>query len=346
MQVTGAGDHIPWYSRATLKHAYNSRAIIIAPDYPLGPEANYHDICFALRDFLRFYRMDGCFLEEQEHWTEWLISQIKKKITINRDNLFIEGESAGGHATITALFDNARKANKFKLPVKVVLLRYPMIKHYKRSPPLSEEIAFMGRKFTMKQIKEQAQDITKQILEIETMQIGDQTGFMRTRSKGFSPQYMWPAPVLSLSGQWQWMFQREHGAGALRPTKATEVKNLDCLERAKKMVDEVEHKFLPPIVMHHAPDDLNCPYDDTKVFKDRLHDYYPTQYPRKKDDKDTLTDERVHLIPVTNLVEKDGKRDNPSTEVGHGYDYWQLDEPFITMSYSHVKRYWPTGEVV
>ena len=343
-QVTGAGDHIPWYSRSMLNHAYNNKAIVIAPDYPLGPEANYTDISKAMSDFLRFYRMDGCFEDGVDNWTEWLTKETDKSFTIDRNNLFIEGESAGGHAAVTALFHNARSKKEFRLPIKAVFLRYPMIKHYKREEPANRVLDFMGHQYPMAVVNEKAQALKKEILKLEDMKVGDtddnRRGYVRTRTKGYAPQYMWPAPLLSITGEWQWLFQREHGLGNVEG-KAGEPKNLDAVEKVERLAVTVDHESFPPIVIHHGVDDPNCPFENTKAFKEALHKHFPTRYPKRKDEKDEVTDERVYLIPVTELMEKDGIEKNHSGKVGHGYDYWQLKEPFILQSYDHVKRFWP-----
>jgi acetyl esterase/lipase len=325
--VTGAGDHIPWYSQSALRHAYKNKAIVIAPDYPLGPEANYEDIFTALRDFLTFYKLDGCFEPGHKHWTQWLNSQIYK------DNIFIEGESAGGHAIITALFLNAEKARDFKLPIKVVMLRYPMIGHYKRTFPVTAngKMGFMNAEFDKDEVNEYAKGIKEAILRLETMTAGGQTGFVGTRTKGYAPEYMWAAPVLTIAGEWKGLFQRSHGGKKPEPD---EIHNLDCLECVVKMRFSVDPELLPPIVIHHGHDDVNCPFADTLEFKKLLQGTFPDRY--------LPGDKMVRVIKVTMLQEPDGvKGREPSKAVGHGYDYWQENELFQTESFGFVSRFWP-----
>jgi hypothetical protein len=114
-------------------------------------------------------------------------------------------------------FTNANKDNGFKLPIKVVFLRYPMIKHYKRAEPVYGVLEFIDHKFPMAVVKDKAQAIKKEILKFEDLKVGDtdddRRGYVRTRTKGYAPQYMWPSPLLSITGEWQWLFQREHGLG-------------------------------------------------------------------------------------------------------------------------------------
>jgi acetyl esterase/lipase len=331
--VTGAGDHIPWYSQSALRHAYKNKAIVIAPDYPLGPEANYNDIFTALRDFLIFYKTDGCFEPGQKHWTEWLKTQIKKDITIEKDNIFIEGESGGGHAIITIIFLNAEKDLDFKLPIKDVMLLYPMIRHYKRYYPITTngKMPFMNAEFGKEEVYEYAKGIREAVHRLETMTIGDQTGFVRTRTKGYAPEYMWAAPVLTIAGEWKGLFQRSHG---VKKSESDEIYNLDCLERVVRMEGLVDPDLLPPIVVHHGHDDANCPIADTIEFKELLHDNYPDRYP--------MGDEMVRLIKVLELQEPDGmKGEEPSKAVGHGYDYWQENEAFQIECFKFVSRFWP-----
>jgi acetyl esterase/lipase len=331
--VTGAGDHIPWYSQSALKHAYKNKAIVIAPDYPLGPEANYEDIFTALGDFLTFYKLDGCFEPGHKHWTQWLKSQIKKDITIDKDNIFIEGESAGGHAIITTLFLNADKDLDFKLPIKAVMLRYPMIGHYSRTFPITTngKMGFMNAEFDKDEVNEYAKGIKEAIHRLETTTVGGQTGFVRTRTKGYAPEYMWAAPVLTIAGEWKGLFQRSHGGEKSKPD---EIYNLDCLERVVKMRVSVDPELLPPIVIHHAADDANCPIADTAEFKEILQGTFPDRY--------LPGDEMVRVIKVIQLEEPDGiKGKEPSKAVGHGYDYWQENEPFQLECFKFVSEFWP-----
>jgi acetyl esterase/lipase len=336
-QITGASDHIPWYSQSLLKHAYRRKAITIAPDYPLGPEANYHDIYNAVRDFLNFYTKDGCFVPGETRWTEWLKKEIGKQIVIDKEDILIDGESAGGHVAVTAIFMNASRDQGFGLRIKAAMLRYPMIKHYTRLMP--NEFSFMGEVFTEEDMYGYAKQLKDEIEKLETLEIGSKIGFVRMRSKGCAPQYMWAAPLLSLTGEWKGLFQRVHGK--THTQQRNELWSWDCVERVSELHSQVTHGLLPAIIMHHGVDDANCPFKDTEEFKNRLHELYASRYPSLKSEDDKDTDERVHLIPVRELTEQDGVKGKHSAQVGHGYDYWQENESFQITCFKLVDKYWP-----
>jgi hypothetical protein len=197
----------------------------------------------------------------------------------------------------------------------------------------------MGIDFTKPDLDMHAQRLKDEITKIETLTIQGQTGFMRTRCKGYAPEYMWSAPLLSLTGQWTWMFQRDHGRLATTVSvNDTAPWNYDCLERARELCMVVDHEALPPLVVHHAVDDANCAFADTEEFKEVLYECYPSRYPR---DKCKDGEGMVWLVPVTELRERDGVVGNVSTVVGHGYDYWQVGEPFQKACYDFVAKYWP-----
>lgn len=238
------------------------------------------------------------------------------------------------------MFLNAAIENAQPLPLKAVFLRYPMLKHYKRTFPTDgTKVGFMDGKYSEGEIEEYEKKLKAELLRLEQVKSLHQTGFVRTRTKGYAPAYMWAAPLLSLTGDWQWMFQRAHKAGADQAIDKTTPWNYDSLDRVEKMHDKVNHAFLPPIIMHHAPDDTNCLYADTQQFKDLLHQYYPAQYPQGS------SDEKVLLVEVEELTSHpevlNGKKENPNV-VGHGYDYWQDDEPFQVKCYGRVSKYWPS----
>jgi hypothetical protein len=286
------------------------------------PEGNGCDIYHALRDFLTFYKHDGCFVSGKRHWTDWLKEKMPNEVTINKEAIFIEGESAGGNAIITTIFMNADKEENFKLPIKVVMLRYPMIKHYLRKC-ITDNVPFMTGTYTKDELKEFVRQLTAEINNIEKV------GFMRTRSKGYAPAYMWAAPVLSVTGEWQDIFQRVHGKE--NTWERNEKWSWDCLERAVNMHDKVDPDLLPSIIIHHGHDDLNCSFEDTENFKTLLQKHYPRTYP---------DDDRLKLIKVEMLLEKDGVEGKVSTEVGHGYDYWQDKEPFQLECFKFVNKHW------
>jgi hypothetical protein len=99
------------------------------------------------------------------------------------------------------------------------------------------------------------------------------------------------------------------------------------------MKSELDLAHLPPIVIHHGKDDKNCPFEDTEKFKEPLHQNYPIAYPLG------TNDERILLVKVEKLT---GHSALPKkTDVRHGYDYWQTDEPFQIECYGRVSRYRP-----
>ncbi|KAH7339227.1 Alpha/Beta hydrolase protein [Pyrenochaeta sp. MPI-SDFR-AT-0127] len=310
-------DHIPWYSKASLEHAKRHKAVVIAPDYPLGPEANYKDISDAIQDFLRFYKDDGCFEKDEQHWTQWLTKRINiAGITLDKDRVFIEGESAGGQAVITALFLNADKLNGTKLKIKSALLRYPMIEDYQRSWTIAgKSLTYMGKRFSKDDIDQQARLIAKEITFLENMDL------CPTRSKGYAPQYMSSAFLLSAStsGLWKWAFTRQHGLRHNIAGGSKDPDYADSLGRAVLQKETTEHEYLPPIYMYHGHDDTNCPFQETDCFKKVLIALYPTRYVESK---------TIHLEKVT--------------DVGHGFDY-DLDadrEEFVRKAYCWIDNFW------
>jgi hypothetical protein len=95
---------------------------------------------------------------------------------------------------------------------------------------------------------------------------------------------------------------------------------------------ELDSAHLPSIMIHHGKDDKNCPLKDTEKFKESLHQNYQTAYPR------VANDERNSLVKVEKFT---GHPALPKkTDLGHGYDYWQTDEPFQIECYGRVSRYW------
>jgi len=64
----------------------------MAPEYPLAPEANYKDIVESIRDFLNWYKEDGCFESDYTSLTRWLHDQDKlkgKHFTIDKDRVYV-----------------------------------------------------------------------------------------------------------------------------------------------------------------------------------------------------------------------------------------------------------------
>jgi hypothetical protein len=208
-----------------------------------------------------------------------------------------------------------------------------MIKHYTRTYPVTEtgKITFMNAAFGKDEIYAYAKGMKNEIARLESITVRDRTGFVRTRTKGYAPEYMWASPVLTIAGEWKGMFQRVHGTALAH--EDDEPWSWDCLERVERMKGLVDEEWLPPIVAHHAHDDTNCPVKDTWEFKELLHDTFPGRYP--------VGDEMVKVIEVKQLQESDGvKGKEPSTAVGHGYDYWQENEPFQIECFDFVSRFW------
>ena len=270
MQCTGANDFIPWLSVASLAHAHRKKAIIIAPDYPLGPEGNYQDIVQSIKDFLDFYKKDVCFEEGIGTWSGWLLSKIdKEEVSLDLKRIYVEGESAGGLAAATALFLNADKKDGTQLKISVALLRYPMIEHYARE--YQESLAFVGVKYPKGVLEDQADKILEARRELEEL------GLLPTRGRSSAPQCMSAAFLLSVLGRWKESFQRQHKGQAL--TDRFDI--MDGLERAKASVDRVDHELLPPIFMYHGEKDTNCAHESTTKFRDILVAKYSDRYTNK-----------------------------------------------------------------
>jgi acetyl esterase/lipase len=327
-------------------HARRKGAIIIAPDYPLGPEGNYADICDSIRDFLRWYKENGYFKDEtdskSESWQKWITKKIDKtNITIDKDRVYVEGESAGGHAAVMALWINAAHDGP-KLSIKSCLLRYPMLAHYARGFPKDKgKIVYMGESFTPSDVTKRAHDVVAAIDELE------EWGLVPTRSKGYAPQYMSATFLLSLTKLWQPVFQRKHGKkigsrGTIDPSVPD---YMDCLDRVDKCVNSVDHNYLPPIGMYHGVQDTNCPIENTRIFQSILKEKYPV-YQKKNA---VFLHEVSYLNWKYSLVQagKGGAKKADFTwqridKVEHAFDY-DLDiarEPFLQDTYATIDEFW------
>lgn len=309
----------------------------------MGPEANYRDILRAVKDFLRWYKEDGYFKADKEdqekHWKSWLLKRINAAgVELDTESVYVEGESAGGAVAVTALWANADKKTGTHLPIKAALLRYPMIAHYKRDfPPNNASLVYMGKEFTRAQVEEQAQAISD---EVENL---DWALMMPMRMKGYAPQYMSGAFLLSTTKLWQKLFQRTHEVdylnthGRVGPPYNEDL--YDSIARAEFLSGHVNHDLLPPIVMYHGYDDTNCPIADTEMFKSFLVKYYPSRYV----DGDTVV-----LHTVTQLEGKltlNHKKEIvrvTSKPVGHGFDYdlERKREPFLKEAYGKIQNFW------
>ncbi|KAF2818503.1 alpha/beta-hydrolase [Ophiobolus disseminans] len=305
----GANDFAPWLSVASLAHARRKKAIIIAPNYPLGPEGNYKDIVESINDFLKFYNEDFCFEKGIDKWTEWLSRQIGiAELSFRCDRVFIEGESAGGLAAAIALFLNADKKTGTQLNISVALLRYPMVEHYARYFKDGEKIDFMNTKYEQGVLLDEVNKILKARDDLE------KSGYLPTRVSSAPPRCMPAAFLLSVEQLWKASFQRHHPG----QESADALDFIDGLERAQASADKVDHKLLPPIYMYHGNQDTNCDYKKTEEFAKILRDNYPSRYNQKN--------------AVMKIIE--GKL--------HGFDYGlkEEDEPFLQEAYKFIDTHW------
>ncbi|KAF2852554.1 alpha/beta-hydrolase [Plenodomus tracheiphilus IPT5] len=326
---TGAGDFVSWYSASSLAHAKAANAVIIAPDYPLGPEASYLEISMSIREFLRWYGEDGCFEAGFAGWRAWLASVsgqpgLEGCLKGGENSVLVEGESAGGHAAVTALFANA-EVGGVGVRIDVVFLRYPMIRHYARE--LTGSVNYMGVEFEKGQVVERAEAIKTAVEELERM------GLLATRSWDHPPRGMSGAFLLSITGMWKGMFQRHAGKGNDIDAK------MDGLERAVAYAGKVDENRLPAVVVYHGEKDTNCPVSDTREFCELLEKNYPKY----------VNGENIFLETVTRLeaqltwnVEKKELERTAVTDVAHAFDY-QLDrnkEKFLQDAFEHIDKFW------
>jgi acetyl esterase/lipase len=346
VQCTGAADFIPWYSQTAVQRAQQKKAIIIAPNYPLGPEGNYDDIYEAIYDFLKWYKEDGYFKKDAKDtdasWQDWLCGEIEKKgkkLTIAKEHVYVEGESAGAHAAVTAMWLNASTEYQFNIPIQAALLRYPMIAHYERTIKPGEQVPYIGGKHELAHVQERAKLVEDEILRLEGL------GIVPTCTKRSPPRGMAFAVFLSVSHRWQSLFQREHGESRLRGKQDVDEVDegmMDGVERAERCARFVNRDLLPPIYIYHGHDDGNCLPIDTEQFVDLLR--RPSLYEDRFQDDNTLC-----LDIVRHLNKK--PRWNPETkrleyvwtkEVGHGFDYYlsEEDEPFLKKAYDWVGSRW------
>jgi hypothetical protein len=110
---------------------------------------------------------------KDENWEDWLVRQIKeesqKTISIDKKKVFVEGESAGGHAAVTAMWLNAEK-NGPHIPIEVALLRYLMVAHYERTF-VGPAMGYMDALRPKAQVEELAGDVKAIILELERLKV-------------------------------------------------------------------------------------------------------------------------------------------------------------------------------
>ncbi|KAI4672380.1 uncharacterized protein J4E78_000881 [Alternaria triticimaculans] len=346
---TGAADFIPWYSQIAVQRAKQKNAIIIAPNYPLGPEGNYVDIYRAIYDFLRWYKEDGYFKkvwddteDKTKSWQEWLCREVANKggkLAIDKDQVYVEGESAGAHAAVTAMWLNAAKDGGLKIPIQAALLRFPMIAHYEREA--GEKVPYMGADRSKVEIKERAERVAEEILRLERM------GVVPTCTGRPPPRGMVFAVLLSVSKKWKPFFQRQHGDPTLDKTLNLDEEGnidetlMDGIERAEICANRVDHELLPPIYIYHGHNDTNCPIKNTEKFVATLRK--PELYGDRFKDTETLCLDVVwELNKKPKFDQAKGMHYVQDTDVGHGFDY-DLDEnqePFLKNAYDWVSRHW------
>lgn len=276
--------------------------------------ANYRDIAKSIKAFLTWFKKDQCFEEGYNHWTEWLSNVANlPESNILRSHIFVEGESAGGHAAVTALFLNADMHTGDHINIKAVLLRYPMIKHYARSFPDGGRVTYMGTTFSKADVETRALEVKAAVEELEKY------GLVPTRTCDHAPHGMSAAFLLSMTKLWQGMFQRHHYPIAHEPVKSDEPAFMDGLERAVYYAGKVEEEWLAPIIIYHGHDDANCPVEDTEEFVRLLTQLYPQKYIRDKTVFLEIVTE-LKAKPTFNHITK--KLESVSTSsIGHGFDY-------------------------
>lgn len=291
-----------------------------------------------LSDFLVWYKEDGCFEPGSTKWTEWLYKQKPvQNFTIDKKHVYVEGESAGGQAAVTALWLNATKGGP-NLPIEVALIRYPMIAHYKRKwdkiADKDGKINYMGISFTKKDVLQREADITDLTKWLESHSLVP-TCSSRWPSKGMAFAF-----ILSVTERWQWYFQRQHN---FPKVKRDEIEYINGIERANSTQSRVSHERLPPIYIFHGWNDPNCPIEDTEKFVRALRTKYPERYNNEKN----LRFDIVKKLAVRKSGYPDGSitKEYDSDNVGHGFDYWlnETEEKFLRDAYDWVGDRWKTS---
>jgi acetyl esterase/lipase len=344
-QCTGAADFIPWYSGSAVRRAKEKGAIIIAPNYCLGPEGNYQDIYSSIKDFLAWYDKEGCFEPGCEKWTDWVYKQEStQNFTIDKKHVYVEGESAGGHAAVTAMWLNAAKDGPH-LPIDVALLRYPMIAHYSRSwPEKTKEnpgglVLYMAEGYKPSFVADSAKDVAAIIVELEKW------GVVPTCTARPPPRGMALAVRLSITQTWKQYFQRLHGEELGGPVDPQDETLMDGVERAENCADRVIPQFLPPIHIYHGHDDTNCKPGDTEKFVKALRN--PQLYGQRFEGDDMLFFQEVYELKTKRVWDNKNKvlKIERSGAVGHGFDYYlqEKDEKFLRNAYERVAKLWAPG---
>jgi hypothetical protein len=333
IKCTGAANHIPWYSKTSLEYARSTKSVVVAPNYPLGPNNTYRDIDAAARDFYRFWTEDGYFKKEyevDEHWTEALVRKINVKgIKLEKDRVRVESDSAGVDFACRLIFVYAEIGRELTLAIDAALFRYPMVTHYKREFPVGGgALDYMGQQITPKEAAQQGLKIRDELSLLESF------GLVPACVGASAPEHMCPAFLLPVNNEWERTFQRMHGhkLDDFHAGNKDDPANFDCITRAEKLSRMVDHNRMPRIIITHGYDDSNCPLSDAVKFKLCLQLLYPRRY---GDDQAILLFKvkELHSKPVlgkSNEIER-----AHSKTVGHAFDR-DLDaafEPYLEMSY-------------
>jgi hypothetical protein len=320
--------------------------VIIAPNYCLGPEGNYVDIYESMQDFLRWYKEDGCLEPGDDSWETWLSKQkpLSKGLTLDKNHIYIEGESAGAHAAVTAMWLNAAKDGTH-IPIDVALLRYPMIVHYKRDWPEKThqnpdgKVSYMAKDHAQQLVKDCAKNFQTVIEKLEAYDL------VPTCVARPPPRGMAFAVLLSMTQTWQLFFQRQHGKKLGEKVDPKDPRLMDGVERAERCAGDVIPKFLPPIHIFQGHDDINCKPEDTDKFVAALRN--PKLYGKRFEGDEMLFFDVVHKLNTKPIWdEKAGKLIfQESGVVDHGFDYYlhEEDEPFLQRAYEKVARLWSPG---
>ncbi|KAH9862670.1 hypothetical protein J1614_010763 [Plenodomus biglobosus] len=338
---TGGGNFVSWYSKASLELAKDNNAIIIAPDYPLGPEATYLEISNAIKAFLVWYHERGCFENKSQglYWTDWITHTTGISLhgfDPTTTKILIEGESAGGHAAVTAMFANGETERDLLnpwacgLPISAVFLRYPMLKHYERDCP--DTVSYMNMTFSKEQINWHVAELQDAVSELETLSL------IPTRSNSHPPQHMSAAFLLSVTKTWQIAFQRFEYQGYPFDASMDALERVTAYSQAPYLIKD--RAKLPPIIIYHGNQDPNCPIADTLEFCNLLKSSFPDQYIDSETlffDKVTKLEAQPRWIPSMMQLE-----DVSVSGVGHGFDY-DLDwtkEPFMQYAFYNITKFW------
>jgi hypothetical protein len=333
IQCTGAANHIPWYSKTSLEYARRTKSVVVALNYPLGPNNTYRDINAAALDFYRFWTDNGYFKKDDEvdeHWTDALVRKINlEDITLDKDRVRIETDSAGVDFACRLIFINAGLGQKSTLAIDAALFRYPMVTHYKREFPAGGgTLDYMGQQITPEEAAQRELEIREELSRLEEFDL------VPACVEASAPAHMGPAFLLPVNKQWEQTFQRMHGRklGEFHDSNGKDPANWDCTTRAEKMAEKVDHGRMPRIIITHGYDDSNCPWSDVEKFMSCLRRLYPGRYG---------ADQAILAFKVNKLYSKPvlGKLNKimreHSTTVGHAFDR-DLDaelEPYLPISY-------------